>query len=414
MIQICDAIMGTGKTSAAINYMLEHPERKYIYVTPYLDEAKRIKAGCRQLHFTEPSDKLKEYHFKKCEHTAALIKQGRNIATTHQAFKRYTIEMLDDIRANGYHLLIDENIDILERYDIDTGDLQLLMDSGHLELNDNIFHATEKKYSGLMFRELFRFLEVRDLIYLGDSGKTQLYYWALPPELLTSFENVIIMTYLFRGQSLRYMLDMYQMEYEYIGIQKTGENDYRFGQYPGYTPEYVSHIQDMIHILDNRRMNAIGNDTHALSMNWFAKETSDVEQLRNNVYNFVNNIWGNVPADKKLWGAYNGQYSMIKGKGYTKSFLTFNSRATNAYKDRTCLVYIANLFMNVNEKSFYQKHGIEVDEDMYALSIMVQWIWRSAIREGHEINIYIPSRRMRTLLTGWMEKVSKEGNSIAR
>ena len=170
----------------------------------------------------------------------------------------------------------------------------------------------------------------------------------------------------------------------------------------------------MIHILDNRRMNAIGNDTHALSMNWFTKETSDVEQLRNNVYNYVNNIWGDVPADKKLWGAYNGQYSMIKGKGYTKSFLTFNSRATNAYKDRTCLVYIANLFMNVNEKSFYQKHGIEVDEDMYALSIMVQWIWRSAIREGHEINIYIPSRRMRTLLIDWMEKVSKEGNSIAR
>ena len=70
--------------------------------------------------------------------------------------------------------------------------------------------------------------------------------------------------------------------------------------------------------------------------------------------------------------------------------------------------------MNVNEKSFYKKYGIEVDEEMYALSIMLQWIWRSAIREGQEINIYIPSSRMRTLLLDWMDKVSKEGNSFGK
>ena len=394
MIQVCDAIMGTGKSSAAINYMNEHPDKKFIYITPYLDEAKRIKVGCRQLHFVEPTDKLKEFHFKKCEHTAALIKQGRNITTTHQAFKRYTSEMLSDIQSNGYTLLIDENIDILAKYDI--------------------FHSTSKEYSGTIFSELFRFLEVRELIQIGDDNKTQLYYWALPPELLTSFENVIIMTYLFKGQSLRYMLDMYQLKYEYIGIQKTGEHDYHFSEYPGYTPDYVSHINDMIHILDNKRMNAIGDDMHALSMNWFEKDTSDLEQLRNNMNNCVNNIWAGTPADKKLWGSYSGKYHVIKGKGYTKSFLTFNARATNAYKDRTCLVYIANLFMNVNEKSFYKKHGIEVDEEMYALSIMVQWIWRSAIREGQAINIYIPSRRMRTLLIDWMDRVGKEGNSYAK
>ena len=67
--------------------------------------------------------------------------------------------------------------------------------------------------------------------------------------------------------------------------------------------------------------------------------------------------------------------------------------------------------MNVNEKKFYNLHGIEVDEDMYALSIMVQWIWRSAIREGGEVNLYIPSRRMRELLVGWIDSFGKGGNS---
>ena len=39
---------------------------------------------------------------------------------------------------------------------------------------------------------------------------------------------------------------------------------------------------------------------------------------------------------------------------------------------------------------------------------MVQWIWRSAIRDGDEIYIYIPSKRMRTLLINWMESLSDD------
>jgi hypothetical protein len=34
---------------------------------------------------------------------------------------------------------------------------------------------------------------------------------------------------------------------------------------------------------------------------------------------------------------------------------------------------------------------------------MIQWIWRSRIRKGENINIYIPSMRMRNLLNAWMK-----------
>lgn len=67
--------------------------------------------------------------------------------------------------------------------------------------------------------------------------------------------------------------------------------------------------------------------------------------------------------------------------------------------------------MNVNEKKFYQMHGVEVDEDMYALSIMVQWIWRSAIRDGNEVYLYIPSSRMRSLLISWIDSLSGKGET---
>ena len=48
-----------------------------------------------------------------------------------------------------------------------------------------------------------------------------------------------------------------------------------------------------------------------------------------------------------------------------------------------------------------------MDQDGYALSEMLQWIWRSAIRDGKEINLYIPSKRMRTLLTDWIDETSQ-------
>ena len=57
-------------------------------------------------------------------------------------------------------------------------------------------------------------------------------------------------------------------------------------------------------------------------------------------------------------------------------------------------------------KNFFIKHNINVDEDGFATSEMLQFIWRSAIREGKEIWVYIPSYRMRHLLIDWINKNS--------
>lgn len=404
--------MGTGKSSAAITYLNEHKNEKFIYITPYLEEATRIKHSCPSLRFMEPSDKIKKYNFKKFNHTSALIKEGRNITTTHQAFKMYTQETLDDIKSQGYTLIIDENVDVLEAFDFHQDDLKLAIDAGYISEKGGVYSITNPNYNGKALRELFSLLKSRELIRMTDKDDNSLFYWALPPDLLTSFKDVYILTYLFGGQSLHHFMKIYDIQYEYIGIERTDNGGYRFGNYPGYTPEYVTHLKDILHIIESGKINDVGDDYYALSMSWFKRDNSDVEQVKRNISNCFNNIWRDIPADRKLWGSYKGECSQIKGKGYAKSFLTFNSKATNAYRNKDCLVYIANLFMNVDEKKFYYMHGIEVDEDLYALSIMVQWIWRSAIREGGEVYLYIPSRRMRTLLTNWIEDISKGGNAV--
>lgn len=407
--------MGTGKSSAAITYLNEHKDEKFIYITPYLDEANRIKNGCPDLNFVEPSNKLKEFNFKKSLHTAQLIREGKNITTTHQAFKGYTQATLDCIKEQGYNLIIDENVDVLETFEFHPDDLQMAVDAGYIKDDNGVYSLSEDvPYNGKALHELFGLLKSRELIRMTDKDENELFYWALPPDLLTSFNDVYILTYLFSGQSLHHFMKIYNIPYEYIGIERTPDGGYRFGEFPGYVPEYVTHLKDMLRILDNPKINDVGDDYHSLSMNWFKRGGKDVEQLKKNVYNCFNNIWGDIPADKRLWGSYNGGFNKIKGKGYTKAFLTFNAKATNAYRDKECLVYITNLFMNVNEKKFYQMHGLEVDEDTYALSIMVQWIWRSAIRDGKAVSLYIPSKRMRTLLMNWIEETSKGGSTVER
>jgi len=341
-----------------------------------------------------------------------LIREGKNIATTHQAFKNYSHEMLEQISEFGYMLFIDENVDMLESFDCHPDDIASALELGLIELNNGVYSISDREYRGNYFRPLMSVMQTKGLMRVDDDGST-LFFWVLPPDLITSFHEVVVLTYLFDGQSLHHMFGANNIQYERIGVEKCCDGKYRFCDKSGTMPEYVSRLSEKIRLLDNYKMNSIGDRTTALSMNWYSADKSDVSQLRKNVANYFTNIWRDVPASRRMCGTYKGSEAKLKGLGYTKSFVQFNARATNEYRGRDILVYAVNLYMNVSDKLFYKSRGVEPNDDMYALSTMVQWIWRSAIRDGNDINLYIPSRRMRTLLTGWIDIVSKGGTMVA-
>ena len=43
-VTVVDSICGSGKTSWAINYMNDNTDKKFIYITPYLDEIQDRKS----------------------------------------------------------------------------------------------------------------------------------------------------------------------------------------------------------------------------------------------------------------------------------------------------------------------------------------------------------------------------------
>lgn len=409
--------MGTGKTQATINYLNDHPDGKYIYITPYLDEAERIRIGCPMLNFIEPK-RLREHERSKINHTESLILEGKNITTTHQAFKSYTPKMLEAIHELGYTLIIDENVSVLDSCDFHKDDLRIAVEAGYVRYANGRYTLIKDGYHGEALKEMFWLLRSRQITTVdegmttveGKRGIETTYFWVLPPDLIRAFNDVIVLTYLFEGQSLHSFLKMYGMEYSNIGIERVDYGTgYRFCDGPGYVPEYVGRIHDMIHIVDDMKINAVGDTDTALSVSWFNRHADDVKTLRNNICNyFVNRCTGAKPS-QKMWSTYKSERERLKGKGYTKGYTALNLKATNAFRSAKYLAYACNLYMNVGEKLFYKQNGITVNEDAYALSTMVQWIWRSAIRDGEEINLYLPSKRMRRILIDWMDGLGKEG-----
>lgn len=132
-------------------------------------------------------------------------------------------------------------------------------------------------------------------------------------------------------------------------------------------------------------------------------------RLKRNAYNFLYNRCRS-PAGLAQWTIYKPQEKSehkrnpeptLLGK-YATSFVPCNARATNEHIDRKHLAYLINRFEHPVIWRWFDKQGIKLNQEAIALSELLQWIWRSAIRDGKPITLYIPSKRMRTLLTDFL------------
>ena len=152
-------------------------------------------------------------------------------------------------------------------------------------------------------------------------------------------------------------------------------------------------------------LNVIGDEKYSLSHSWYEKKKlSDLTSIKNNLYNYLRNIC-KAPSADIMWSTYKDFESSCVGRGYKKNcFVPCNTRATNDYRGNKTLAYLINDFENPFIVQWFAEHKITLNQDAIALSQLVQWIWRSQIRDGKPINLYLPSKRMRKLLTDWLEK----------
>lgn len=393
MIYFCDEVMGSGKTTAAIKAINTAPvEQKFMFVTPYLSEVARIKEGCAEKEFCEP---VEGFDCKTAD-LERLIDVQANIVTTHALFTMMPLEYLEKIRETGYVLFLDEALEPMEPLTgIDPLDAEYVTDK-LIRINEDssVEWIASEKYHGQ-----FTFLRnMCDKGYLrgavSDEGAA-CFVHILPTAYFTSFKDVVIMTYLFSGQILKNYLNIEKLPYKRLFLNYK-EQMFASKREGTFRRDY----RPLITILDNPRMNAIGDKKTALSHSWYAR--NDLKQVSNNLNNFFKNMMKS-PANSRLWTVFADCKEEVGGSRYSKSFLACNTRATNEYKDRTVLAYLVNRYRNPFFVRYFRYYGVETNNDIFALSEMLQWLWRSALRDGKHIILYIPSKRMRDLLKAWLD-----------
>ena len=406
-IKICDSIMGSGKTQSAIYQMKNDKSNKYIYITPYLDEVERIKEQCKDRNFISPINKgdgkLDNLHYH--------LGNNQNIASTHALFKNYNEYTLELIKNGNYKLILDEVFDVVEKLNVHKDDIHMLINEKIINIEEN--HRVQwidENYNGDFCNYLKPMVKSNNVILYDD----YLLLWTFPIEVFQSFKEVIILTYLFDAQIQKYYYDMNNIKFEYIGTKKINESTYCFTKEPEI-PQYTKSLINKIHILNDIKLNCIGDYEYALSASWFKREKNIrqkplIKKLKNNLQNVFTNKFKSSSAEN-MWTTYKDYKGLLSGKGYTSGFLSYNIRSTNEYRNKTHLAYCTNVYFNPYLKKYFLDHNVEVKEDKFALSEFIQWIWRSAIRDGKEIWIYVPSKRMRALLQDWLNNLSK-GSSI--
>lgn len=396
-ITVVDARMGRGKSSAAIRYMNQHKgEKRFLYITPYITETERI---CESCDFDTPSD---EGGTVKSTQLKAYMKKGHNVSATHSLFYYMDEEALELVRNKHYSLIIDESIEVVSQLEMSSRDFTLITEQLTEESEDGTLKWKDNEYTG-RFYDCKKMAETGALHRLDNALIS-----VLDPNMLRAFDEVFMLTYMFDGQYQKAYLDYFGFDYRVVGVERD-ECGYYFSDKADAPPplDYT----ELINILDNDKMNSVGVGRYALSKAWYQRrgyENNEIKALRRNMDNYFRCKSSGL-STSRLWTCFKEDFLKIVPKSgrYRNNFLHLNARATNEYKNTTDLAYMINRFANPNISKFFATRDITIDADKFALSEMLQWIWRSAIRDDKPINLYIPSSRMRQLLIDWINKTNK-------
>lgn len=396
-IKIVDSIMGSGKTSWAIQYMNSaNSEKRFIYITPFLSEVARIKESVTNRKFVEPFNRGKG----KLDNLKQLILNDCNIVSTHALFQTADEEVIRLLKASNYILILDEAMNVVEQLDLNKDDLRLLIQNEMILVDEDtglISWNSEGDFQDTKYNSIKTLSKSENLYYFQQT----ILFWTFPVKIFTAFKEVYVLTYLFEAQEQKYYYDLYQLDYDYMVVTKDEKGNYQLINHAYQEAYDKQSIKSLINIYEGK-LNEIGEE-NSLSKTWYTRDKNAllVDKMKQNLYTyFRNNV--KTPSKVNMWTCFKDDKSRLKGKGYSKGFVAHNARATNDYQDKESLAYTINRYMQPYKKNFFTSHGVAVNEDMYALSELIQWIWRSRIRKGEHINLYIPSKRMRKLLKEYL------------
>jgi len=400
-VSVIDSRCGSGKTEWSIRYMNENKNKKFIFVTPYLNEVNRILKNCKD--FYSPSDKKtsKSIDFDN------LIEQNSNIVTTHQLLHLLSQETIDKINNSNYELILDEVMDVVSETQLGENDKKALIELGFFKYEDNNLKLgdTHKalKYNDQKwaYYKIVNGIKRKNL----EIFENKILMWLFPIDIFKAFKKIFILTYMFDGYPMSPYFKFNDIEYKKYSAYYNEECN--FFDIMEYGKEDNSDIKSKITIFDDDKINNIGDCKSSFTDYWyqFKMTDDDIIQIRKNIMNVIKNR-AKCRMTDVIWTSFkNYQKFIINEKTKDKNFISHNIRATNDYSDKWTVMYFVSRNYNPIIKRWFKSKGININEDMFALSEMIQWVFRSRIRKNEDIMLYVPSKRMRNLFKNWLDNI---------
>lgn len=397
-INIIDRPCGTGKTQGLLASFNEAD--KYLVIVPLLTEVTRVLEGAC-VPFSEPTDD----HTTKTDSLRDLLIMGGNVVTTHKMYSMLTAMVREGL-LDDYHIIIDEVPDVVkdgafvkpksydEFYikpgyvieDPETGqvlptpkwdaDIDAVADS----LQKQFYHEAK---SGCLYRV--------------DGG---FFLWAIPVELLTRNLSLTVYTYLAKGSMLLAYLDKLNIKYNHDKDQKL-DAAFRLKAKELITIETIPALSKM-----------------NLSASGQSKMTTPIKKtVSNTLKKLRENKLKGIPIEniattclKSNWFLNSKSKSKtVKTAGFSvktgmfkANWLSNTTRGTNEYVHVNTMIYLWNQYMNDYLRRWLEMDDYHKSNDDYGTSELIQWVYRSQVRKGLPITLYLPSERMRGLLEDWL------------
>ena len=405
VVEILDSMMGSGKTSGIIGWIESHPNEKYIYVSPLLTEVEdggRLHQNLKTVAFESP----KNTDSTKAEDMLRLLKDGANISCTHSLYLGMTQEHFKYIQSNNYIVIIDEEIDVIGGFTYySRSDLDWLVDQKVITVCPKDGMVTwvgdRSKIDDKHKYKLFISYSDAKALYASKRSEGMM-VTQLPVKLFESAKRVIILTYMFKGNILDSFLQLKGFEVK---------------DFTEVAVDYVSKdlMRSLITLVEpNKGMRSLG-----LSSSWYKSEKANRKNLAV-VSNYIRYVAKQSGLESKYVAWCVPKYRverpkgsktiLVKPSGFIEDshkigcFLSATTRATNKYRHKQLMIHCYDRYPQVTVSAYLEDYGYPIDRQIFALSELLQWVWRGCIRDKEPMTVAIGSSRMYNLFKYWLEE----------
>ena len=399
-ITVLDEPCGTGKTSRMIASL--DPVKNYLIVVPYLSEVDRVIRQADGIDLYQPDESSVPERTKHA-HLRQLLEEGKSVVATHALYEN-AVPVVREGLLEGYHIIIDEVLDAAEviaskspqsvqDFYIQTNYL-CLEDNGRVRTSWNwLQHGNQAKDT----------LDAR-IFSAADHGRLFLesgsnFITGIPEELLSAGQSLTIMTFMFAGSLLKAYLNKLGIPYD---VKRDPKAELHFKQ-------EARRLIDIrtIPALEKLCLTYTGQGKGLQQRNYQSRFGNALKNLRDRELNGLAHKDILITTRQDLWFRKGDRIANIAGpcgkksRLFSANWIANTTRGTNDYSHCSNLLYLYDQHVNPTIARWLSVPAGKFSEQ-YALTELIQWVWRSRIRNGKPIILYLPNNRMRRILQSYL------------